>query len=94
MATITEAPQNYFTGTEYQGQNAADLKAAGYPDNQWATYRQWFNNGYQVQKGQHGTSILVVRDDDDRKGKKMVKYYRVFNIAQVAPIEEEAPAKS
>lgn len=87
----TEAPQNYFSGTQYQGQNAADLKAAGFPDNQWATYKQWLEGGWQVQKGQHGTAIMVVRDVEGQT-KKMVKFYKVFNIAQVAPIEEVAAA--
>lgn len=88
---MNEAAQNYFSGVAYQGQNAAQLKAAGYPDNQWATYKQWFEHGYQVQKGQHGTPIMVVRDNPDpKKDKKMVKFYRVFNIGQVKPLEEDA----
>jgi antirestriction protein ArdC len=83
------AAANYFTGTEYQGKNAAELSAKGYEQDYWATYKQWFEHGYQVQKGEHGTAIMVVRDAKDKKpGKKMVKFYRVFNIDQVQEIEE------
>lgn len=81
-------PQNYFTGIEYQGHNAMSLSLAGYKDNQWATYKQWFEHGYQVQKGEHGQSIMVVTDHSDDKDKRAVKFYRVFNIAQVKEIEE------
>lgn len=91
MATTTKQPAiNTFTGVEYQGYNAVELSAKGYEVNEWATYKQWLEHGFQVQKGQHGVSIMVVRDDDEKDGKKLVKYYRVFNVAQVAPIEEEA----
>lgn len=82
--------QNYFTGNEYHGKNSAFLnleyKTKKYEENQWATYRQWADGGYQVQKGQHGTGIQVVREDED-KGKTVIKYYRVFNLAQVAPVD-------
>lgn len=89
---MPKAPQNYFTGTEYQGGNALTLtncqRGSNYEQNQWATYKQWFENGYQVQKGEHGTSILVVKDEPDSK-KVAVRYYKVFNIAQVKEIENE-----
>lgn len=85
--------QNYFTGNEYQGINAQDLNLAAklnkYEENQWATYRQWFDNGYQVQKGEKGTGIQVVREDEEKPDKKIVKYYRVFNLAQVKEITDE-----
>lgn len=80
--------QNYFTGVEYQGGNAQVLNSSKYKENQWATYRQWFENGYQVQKGEHGTAIRVIKDDPDTK-ETVVRYYRVFNIAQVKEIENE-----
>ncbi len=84
--------QNYFTGVEYQGHNAQELNSSTrlnkYEENQWATYKQWFEGGYQVQKGEHGTSIRVIREDE-KTLKTVVKYYRVFNISQVKEIEED-----
>lgn len=88
MTVTTKTAINVFTQTEYQGQNAVDLNLQPYEDNEWATYKQWFEHGYQVQKGQHGTGIMVVRDDD-KSDKKVIRYYRVFNVAQVAPVTEE-----
>lgn len=79
---------NYFTGYKYQGVNAQDLASKAGKSNQWATYHQWLNNGYQVQKGQHGTSIMIVKDDPE-SDKKLVRYYKVFNFEQVAPVEAE-----
>lgn len=87
---------NIFTGTEYKGQNAADLALAAklnsYKSDEWATYKQWFNNGFQVQKGQKGVAIMAVIDDSETK-KKGVRYFRVFNVAQVAPIEVSKEGK-
>lgn len=77
---------NYFTGHKYRGVNSQDLTSKAHKSNQWATYRQWFNNGYQVTKGEHGTSIMLAKEDDTTK-KTVVKWYRVFNFEQVAPIE-------
>lgn len=85
MKTTTQVEQfNYFTGHKYQGINAQDLASKGFKSNEWGTYHQWLNEGQQVQKGQHGTSIMLVKPDDET-GKTVVKWYRVFNREQVAP---------
>jgi antirestriction protein ArdC len=88
MATATKTLDqfNYFTGHKYQGQNVLDLAGQGYKSNQWATYNQWFSNGYQVQKGQHGTGIMLVKKDDDSTD-TVVRWYKVFNFEQVKPME-------
>ncbi len=82
---------NVFSGTEYKGQNAADLALAQmtykYESDEWATYKQWLEHGYQVQKGEKGVGIMAVIDDAE-KSKKAVRYFRVFNVAQVKLIEE------
>lgn len=84
--------QNYFTGNEYHGGNAQLLdslqRVEKYDENQWATYKQWLEGGYQVQKGEHGASIQVVRDDE-KTDKKIVRWYKVFNLAQVKEVEED-----
>jgi len=79
---------NYFTGYKYSGVNAQDLASKAGKSNQWGTYHQWLNAGYQVQKGEHGTSIMLVKKDDDT-GKTLVRYYKLFNFMQVAPVEQE-----
>lgn len=80
---------NYFTGHKYQGTNAQDLAGKGYKSNEWATYRQWIEHGQQVQKGEHGASIMLVRPDEDNPKRAVVRYYKVFNREQVAPVTEE-----
>ena len=79
---------NYFTGYKYQGVNSQDLASKGFTSNQWATYKQWIEHDQQVQKGQHGTGIMLVKKDDD-SGKTVVRWYKVFNLEQVAPLETE-----
>lgn len=79
---------NYFTGHKYSGQNAHDLASKGHKSNQWGTYNQWLNQEQQVQKGEHGTSIMFVKDDPDT-GKRVAKWYRVFNLDQVAPLVQD-----
>ena len=76
---------NFFTRVEYSGHNATTLALSGYKSDEWATYKQWFEGGYQVQKGQHGQGILKIVEDS--KGEKRPKYYKVFNIEQVKEIE-------
>lgn len=85
----TEVEQfNYFTGHKYQGVNAQDLARQGHKSNEWGTYHQWLGAGMQVQKGNHGVSIMIVKPDPEHDGKTLVKWYRVFNRDQVAPVEE------
>lgn len=88
-------PTNALTKKEYTGGNIAELQGAGYIDNTWATYRQWKSLGYQVQKGQKGTKIIKIvkverknKTTGEIKEKRVPKTYTVFNIAQVAEIEE------
>jgi len=80
---------NKFTGHKYQGQNASDLASKGFDSNQWGTYHQWLNAGMQVQKGQHGTGVMLVKPSDDDKSKAVVRWYKVFNLEQVAPVVAE-----
>jgi antirestriction protein ArdC len=82
---------NYFTGHKYSGINADDLARSTFKSNQWATYGQWAEKEMQVQKGQHGTSVMFVKKDEETD-KTVVKYYRVFNLEQVAPMETEVQA--
>ena len=80
---------NYFTGHKYQGTNAADLASRGYKSNEWGTYKQWLEHDFQVQKGEHGVGIMLVRPDDDNPERAVVRWYKVFNREQVAPVEQE-----
>lgn len=84
---------NYFTGHKYQGINAQDLKKAQveheYKSNQWAKYNQWLDKDLQVQKGEHGVSIMIFVPNEDEPSKPKIGWHRVFNYDQVAPVTEE-----
>ena len=87
-------PHNFVTGDAYQGGNisrlAAAQNAAGYPTPQWAGYGQAQKAGYQVQKGEKSTRIarvVLTRDRDTGREKRVMATRAVFNIAQMAPID-------
>jgi antirestriction protein ArdC len=76
----------------------ATADAAGYGTGLWATYKQWGEMGGQVRKGEQGTPVVYwkitkpsERGDTDgedeagggKRGSFFVRYYNVFNLAQV-----------
>ena len=76
----------------------ATADAAGYGTGLWATYKQWGEMGGQVCKGEQGTPVVYwkitkpsERGDTDgedeagggKRGSFFVRYYNVFNLAQV-----------
>jgi antirestriction protein ArdC len=76
----------------------ATADAAGYGTGLWATYKQWGEMGGQVRKGEKGTPVVYwkitkpsERGDTDgedeagggKRGSFFVRYYNVFNLAQV-----------
>ena len=52
-----QLPINAKTEKPYQGGNIIILLESGYETQVWATYRQWQELGYQVQKGKKGTHL-------------------------------------
>ena len=88
-------PTNYTTEKQYTGKNIAILLDTPFEERSWATYRQWQNAGFQVQKGQKGTrlnKIVEVVDKKTGETKKVPRGFTVFNIQQVKNIAEEASA--
>lgn len=79
-------PTNALTHKEYTGFNISTLMSTSFADQTWATYKQWQELGFQVQKGQKGIrikKIVVVLDKKTGENKRVPKNYTVFNIAQV-----------
>lgn len=89
---------NATTKNPYRGGNVFMLlfsgNVNGYTSNAWATFKQWKNAGYSVQKGQKGTPIMracpfekeVTKADGTVKTEKGI-YFKgatVFNGEQVA----------
>lgn len=96
-------------GREYNGLNIIMLNCMAatmnYKSNQWITYKQAGERGWQVRKGEKGTPVIywnwVNTEKEDKTGKKVtdsipfLRYYTVFNFDQVegapAPAPEEEP---
>lgn len=93
---MNAAPRNITTGVEYTGGNVNRLDAAmaehDYPTSEWATYRQFSENGRQVQKGQHGVRLqrVVMVTKANGKTDRALKGFTVFNVAQTAEAEAAA----
>ena len=89
---MNKQPINASTNKEYTGLNVCTLMNTPFADQTWATYKQWQELGFQVQKGEKGTKIqkiVVVMDKKTGDDKKVPKNYTVFNVAQVKNIEEQ-----
>lgn len=83
-------PTNYTTEKEYTGGNIFLLLDTPFTDQRWATYKQWKNAGFQVQKGQKGVRLTKIVSIDDKKTgepKKVPRGFTVFNIDQVKEIQ-------
>lgn len=86
-------PTNAKTGKQYTGGNTTILLQNEYKTQLWATYRQWQELGFQVQKGQKGeriTKMVKIICKKEQKQKLVPRYYTVFNVAQVEKIVTES----
>src|SRR5262245_47848257 len=90
----SSGPRN-IEGRPYRGINVFLLLAVAmeneYESPFWLTFNQAKERGGKVRKGEKSTMVVfwkrILVDDDDNPGKKktipMLRYYRVFNVAQV-----------
>ena len=89
MSTIT--PYNKTTGLEYQGYNVNFLLMAGFKSPEWATFLQWKQAGYKVNKGSKATSARTFVEVSKRKKTDSgiaPRYFNLFNREQVTKIEK------
>jgi antirestriction protein ArdC len=94
-------PCNAVTGRPYRGINVLLLSmasaAAGYPTDEWCTFKQALDAGTPVRKGEKATRIyffkkLEIRGDAQPEGGEeagakvipMLREYCVFNVAQLS----------
>jgi antirestriction protein ArdC len=93
-------PRNAATGHRYRGINVLtlgmSLLAFTSGDPRWATYKQSEERGWQVRKGEHGTTgfffkRLEVRDDtgadDDEDSVRRIPLLRAFTLFHASQIE-------
>jgi len=99
-ATIDSPQQNYDSHTMYKGINMILTAMQGYTSPYWLTALQVKKLGGNIKKGSKHTPILYwapkdkkgkdedEQDDDEKpKMKFVLRYYRVFNEAQIEGIE-------
>jgi len=95
------ADKNIITGAAYRGINRLLLgmsaMAKGHTSNEWGTFKQWQEKGYQVQKGEKSTRIVFFKNVAGKEtpegevegGYAMIKAYAVFNAQQTNKEVEE-----
>lgn len=99
-ATGPAMPRNAVTGAGYRGINVLVLGlsalALGGGDPRWATYRQAAERGWQVRRGEQGTTACLfkrieVRDGtagpDDEEATRRIPLLRAFTLFHASQIE-------
>jgi antirestriction protein ArdC len=97
-------PRNAATGHRYRGINVLTLGMSGLAfesgDPRWATYKQAEERGWQVRKGERGTTgyffrRLELRDDskpdDDEDAVRRIPLLRAFTLFHASQIQDIPP---
>lgn len=79
-------PMNPTTGKRYRGINAIHLMAQQRDDSRWMTYNQAKAKGYQVRKGEKGTSVQYWKFTDEQD--QLDEQRRPVLDAQGQPVKE------
>ncbi len=95
-------PQNLISKRYYHGINLMLLSFYGYEHNLYLTFDQLQKIGGKVKKGEHGNMVVYwntvenkeketeqTEKSQDKKQKRILRYYHVFNIAQCDKIPEK-----
>lgn len=95
-----DVPRNLLSKRPYRGINFWLLLSLGYEQNLFLTWEQLITLGGRVNAGEHGHVVVFWKNvekkplemDDEGKPKTlpMLRYYKVFNIAQCSNIKPEA----
>jgi antirestriction protein ArdC len=92
--SISLVPKNLITGNNYRGVNVFLLHALGYASPYFLSMNQVNAMGGKIRKGEKSCPVVFWRivegkeDDPDQKGYAMLRYYRVFNVAQCEGLPE------
>ena len=91
--TVAGLPQNLISKRPYRGINVMLLNSMGFEQNLFLTWKQIQTMHASVKRGEKGTVVIFQKMVDGKKdgeptGKKisMLRYYKVFNIAQCTDI--------
>ncbi len=86
--SVSLMPKNLITGKNYRGVNVFLLHMLGYASPCFLSMKQVNAMGGKVRKGEKSCPVVFWRfveakeDAPDQKGYAMLRYYRVFNVAQ------------
>jgi antirestriction protein ArdC len=90
-------PQNLFSKRPYTGINTWLLASLGYAQNYFLTWKQLKAVGASVKKGEKGAMVVFWKrlpqneakdDEEPNRAKAVLRYYFVFNIAQIDHLPE------
>ena len=92
-------PTNVASKKPYRGINTlalwASAEAKGYPTGLWGTFKQWFELGAVVRKGERASAVVLWKEvdkpdpEDSEKTRFFARGYSVFNVTQVEGYEPE-----
>lgn len=88
------SPCNYITNKEYRGLNKLILLYDDYKDKRYLTYTQIRNLKWRIKKWSKSQKVIYwqfVDTDNETLSYPIIKYYNVFNIAQVEWITLNTP---
>ncbi len=101
-------PTNFTSRKAYRGINQWWLAIQGYKSNEWGTYKQWSEKGYQVKKGSKSTPIIFssmqkkkeswLKDEELARYKATGElpsyfYWKSWNVFNADQIEGYTPNK-
>ena len=100
VSGIGMLPSNLVTGRLYTGGNTLLLwmtaHAMGYPNQQWATFKQVTGIGARVKKGERASTVMFTKrafkkdeETGEDKATSMVKLYSVFNLDQLEGVDDK-----
>jgi antirestriction protein ArdC len=92
--SVSLMPRNLITQKNYRGVNVFLLHALGYASPYFLSMKQVNHLGGKVRKGEKSCPVVFWRfveakeENPDQKGYAMLRYYRVFNVAQCEGLPE------
>lgn len=90
-------PANLVSKKPYRGINPFLLTCSGYSSPWWVSFKQAKSLGGCVRKGERGCPVVFwkIGEHEDEAGRVrksfILRYYTVFNVAQVDGIEDKVP---
>jgi antirestriction protein ArdC len=96
----SQMPRNLVSSKPYRGINVFLLHAMQYASPFWLTYKQALDLGGNVRRGEKSTPVVFwkkLETEDallqEKKSVFVLRFYHVFNLAQVENVKQETPVE-